>query len=350
VDPNDHEPETPHQRAALAAVRARGSAPEEPLGPLARAIAEHACVTLNFHPYRRLADGKSVAEGLLSDGVYRGQFETGISNGGATAYPGGARDNWEDELFEGAYRGAASATRPKYGALALMRHADGAAPRFGCCYLRLRPTLSHRCTFTWGDSHDRPSHVGTVDALGTVLGALMDDVRSRGATLGASGLDERALLERLLRELPSSARTQPSNDRLGRALDEYIEAQVHGPVSLHRDVDALVADAALRGTDTGAVLERVAETYHLAFHWHPGFRLVAASIPDDFRGPRVPALARRLGAPAIDASVLALAAQSMHIEPARWRDWAEPEDTLQHLKQLWHCLVAFGDPVLAPGH
>jgi len=330
-------------------VRARGGTRVDRDAGLVAVIAEHACVTLNFHPYRRLADGRSVADGLLADGVYRGQFETGISNGGASAFPGGDRDRWEDELFEGAYRGAPPGDRPKYGALALMGHADGAAPRFGCCYLRLRPIVSRRCTFTWGDSHLGPAHVGTVDELWSVIAALFDDVRSRGATLGVSGLDELTLRERLLRDLPARLPEEPVRQPLGRALDEYIEAQVHGPIDLRRDVDALVADGSLRDTETGAALEKVAGRHGVALHWHPGFRVAPPDIPDDFRGPRVPELARRLGATVIDASVLANAAQSMHASPGKWQQWAAPEETLQHLKQLWHCLVAFGEPVLREG-
>jgi hypothetical protein len=42
-------------------------------------------VTLNFHPDRLLADGRSVAQALHDDGEYRNQFETGISNGGLSA-------------------------------------------------------------------------------------------------------------------------------------------------------------------------------------------------------------------------------------------------------------------------
>lgn len=154
------------QRAALQAVRERGSRPAVAQASVASAIEQYGYVTLNFHPYRRLAQGRTVAEGLLADGVYRGQFETGISNGSATAYPGGDRDRWEDAVFGRAYRNVAADERPKYGALALMRHPDGAAPRFGCCYLRLRRALTRRCTFTWGDSHLEPVHVGTADSLG----------------------------------------------------------------------------------------------------------------------------------------------------------------------------------------
>src|SRR3712207_1114393 len=73
-------------------------------------------VTLNFHP-DRLVDGVIVVAALARDGVYRSQFETGVSNGGLTAYPGGDRWRWESRIFGGAYDDAPAALRPKYGAL-----------------------------------------------------------------------------------------------------------------------------------------------------------------------------------------------------------------------------------------
>ncbi len=48
-------------------------------------------VTVNFHPDRLLA-GATVLAWLAREGVYRSQFETGISNGGLTAHPGGAEE------------------------------------------------------------------------------------------------------------------------------------------------------------------------------------------------------------------------------------------------------------------
>ena len=340
----DREALSPAQHAALAAVRARGGRPDGALAEVVEAIGDHAYVTLNFHPYRRLADGRSVAQGLLDDGVYRGQFETKISNGSATAFPGGLRYGWEDSLFSGAYRDSSSADRPKYGALALMRHADGAAPRFGCCYIRLRRELTDRCTFTWGDSHLGPEHIGTADALWSVARALFDQVSSTGAALGIEGLDAVALTRRLLQDLPTAPPEDPADHPVGRSLDDYIEAQVHGPINLGDHVEALVVDATLRDSDTGRLLEQVAATHGISLRFHPGFRLATAAIPDDFRGPRIPELARRLNPAEIDATVLAEAAHSMQAEPMNWRDWASPEEALQHLKQLWHCLVAFGRP------
>jgi len=42
-----------------------------------------------------------VVSALLKEGVYRNQFETGLSAGSRSAFPGGARDSWERVLFRG---------------------------------------------------------------------------------------------------------------------------------------------------------------------------------------------------------------------------------------------------------
>ena len=64
----------------------------------------------------------------MRDGVYRSQFETGTSNGGLTAHPGGNRWLWEERLFGGAYNDAPVSERPKYGALNHRRRSLGGAP------------------------------------------------------------------------------------------------------------------------------------------------------------------------------------------------------------------------------
>jgi hypothetical protein len=61
-------------------------------------------VTLNFHP-DAIVSGVTTIECLASEGVYRSQFETGTSNGGLTAFPGGDRWLWESRIFGGAYDG-----------------------------------------------------------------------------------------------------------------------------------------------------------------------------------------------------------------------------------------------------
>lgn len=324
---------------ALARLAAHGVHPDLAARLLAN-LRDHARVTLNFHPDRLLADARTtVADRLAADGRYRGQYETGLSNGSRTAHPGGLRDSWEERLFGGAYAGAAAVERPKYGALDVMRHADGAAPRFGSCHVRLRPEVSARATFCFGDSHVGPADLGTADALYPVLAAVVADAAASGQSLGVAGADPVAELL----ALPGAAPRGP-----GRSLDFYVEAQVHGDVDLARDAEALVLDPSFRSTRTGELLTGLG----IPVRWHPGFVLRPAGREADladFRGPALPAVAARVSAEftedgGIDAAAVGRAAASAVTSPRAWAAYGDQDEVLQFLKQLWHCVVRFGSP------
>ena len=81
-------------------------------------LKSHARIALHFHPDRLDSSMKSVAEALFEQGIYKSQFETLLSNGSVSAYPGGERDLWEQRIFGGAYQleGVTNDQRPKYGA------------------------------------------------------------------------------------------------------------------------------------------------------------------------------------------------------------------------------------------
>ena len=66
-------------------------------------LRQKATVALAFHPERASRSAPTVAQGLLSDGIYKNQYETGLSSGSPSARPGGKRDQWERHLFGGAY-------------------------------------------------------------------------------------------------------------------------------------------------------------------------------------------------------------------------------------------------------
>ncbi|WBB76453.1 DUF3626 domain-containing protein [Micromonospora sp. WMMD1128] len=310
------------------------------------AVTGYGRLTVNFHPDRLLRDGRTVVEALDAEGVYRSQFETGIGNGGLTAYPGGDRDVWEEAMFGGAYQrpGVLPAERPKYGGLNLLDHPDGACPRFGSCHLRLRPEVLARTTFTFGDSHLRPTEVGTATAFEPVLAALLTSTADTGVSLGVSKMDTGILLRTLL------SRRERASERAGRALDDYIEAQVHGEVRLARDVVAVVVDPSFRDTDVGRRLVGIAGRHGFALRWHAGFELPVDGVDADFRGPDIPPLAARVhaefGRPGepLYAALIGRAAASLAREPQRWADRGPAELTWQHLKQLWHVLVRFGGP------
>ncbi len=313
---------------------------------LTELVRRHGRVTLNFHPDRLLAGGRTVARSLAGDGVYRGQFETGISNGGRSAVRGGDRDRWEQALFGGAYQadGLAPGERPRYGALNLANHSDGGSPRFGSCHVRLRPEVIERCTFTVGDSHLGPAHVGTIDAFEWVLAGLVERARGTGFTVGLAGTDPLELIAGLAGQ-PVGATIGASP---GRSLDDYVEAQVHGGVELARDAEAIVLDPSFRGRAEAGLLSGLADRCGIAIEWHCGFALAADEFDGEFRGPHVPPLAAAVAqrfrptTGRLDARMIGRAAASAVRSPGRWREFGDFEEMLQYIKHLWHHLVHFG--------
>lgn len=272
-------PDSPQARA-LAHVAARSLG--EPIDPALR-------VTLNFHP-DRLHRGVPFLQALSRDGVYRSQFETGTSNGGLTAHPGGDRWQWESRLFGGAYDDAAPAERPKYGAVNFRGRATGGSPRFGSAHLRLTGAVLARTTFCYPDSVYEPTAFGVAERMG-------------------------------LMALAATPQPDP--------LDDYIEAQVHGPVELARDVEALVLDPCYRGTE----IEALARMLPCALEWHAGFRLSADELRrhPDYRGARYVELGCAL-------------ARDGWLTPATIGEAARSggHDS-QDLKKVWHYLARFGD-------
>lgn len=190
------------QRAALSHVDATVRSQEEAarsrvVGILSRAgCATHtydqamkcielsARVVVHFHPDCFGHKSTTVAKVLLNEGVYRNQFETGLSSGSLSAYPGGLRDNWEKALFGGAYHvdGVTGSERPKYGALELVRYPDGPTPRLGSCYLVLRPDVSRRTSFAFMGSKDprAAERLGVMGRMDGVMAALLSEVEEGG--------------------------------------------------------------------------------------------------------------------------------------------------------------------------
>ena len=138
-------------------------------------------------------------------------------------------------------------------------------------------------------------------------------------------------------------RADPRCGPAGRVLDTTIEAQVHDTVDLRRDVELLVADPSFTDSPTGDVLVEIGARYGFPILWHCGFQMRAADVPDSFRGPAMPALARRIAREGmIDAAIIGAAVASLRRRPDVWADWGQEPETWQQLKQLWHVLVHFG--------
>jgi len=248
-------------------------------------------ITLNFHP-DRVAGGVPILVALAESGRYFSQFVTRTSNGGLTAHPGGDRWNWESRNFAGAYDEADPTERPIYGALNFRSLPYGAAPRFGSAHLRLTADSATRATFCYPDSAAEPTDFGTAGRMGLIALAQADDTRD--------------------------------------ALDDYIEAHVHGPVFVDDDVEALVLDPCYRGTDVEAAAARLP----CAVEWHGGFRLSVEKMAEypDFRGPEFVDLGKRIAVDGwLDPKVIGDAV-------------ARGADDPQSLKRVWHYLARFGAP------
>jgi hypothetical protein len=272
---------TPRARAALRYVAALSAGP--PVDPGVR-------ITLNFHP-DRLIGGLPVLQALAQDGAYHSQFVTGTSNGGLTAHPGGDRHRWESRIFGGVYDDADPHERPVYGALNFRHQVVGAAPRFGSSHFRLGADALARATFCYPDSAAEPTDFGV--AAGMSLVALAE-------------ADERD------------------------ALDDYVEAQVHGGVLLAAHGEALVLDASYRGTP----VEAAARLLPCPVEWHPGYRLTVPELLEhaDFRGQQYVELGARIAEDGVvDPRVIGDAARTGRYEP-------------QDLKKVWHTLARFGAP------
>jgi Protein of unknown function (DUF3626) len=267
---------------ARAIAHVRGLAVGEPIDPTLR-------VTLHFHPDRLVA-GVPILERLARDGVYRSQFETGTSNGGLTAHPGGDRWRWESRMFAGAYDDVAAGLRPKYGALNFRRRTVGGSPRFGSAYLRLAPHTLARTTFCYPDSVFEPADFGVAARISALIASAEADARD--------------------------------------PLDDYVEAHVHGVVELARDVEALVLDPCYRGTGVEAVAGRLG----CPVAWHRGFSLTTEELRrhPEYRGPEFVDLGLSLARDGrLDPGVIGDASRTSRYDE-------------QALKRVWHYVARFG--------
>lgn len=307
-------------------------------------IKKYARVGIHFHPDRPDVSLKTTIENLFEQGIYKNQFETRISSGDVSAYKGGARDKWEKYLFGGAYNRffTKKSERPKYGALDLMLNPDGPSPRFGSCYFLLKPEVSHICTFTYMDSHQKPKERGTFEEFDIIISSLLKDTFHYNNTLGENNISVNKLLYHMNNNLQKPI-VDLSNSEPKRHLNHYIEAQIHGDVSLKDDVELLIADPSFLKTNIGDKIIETCNKYSISLFWHMGFAMNTNEIPNDFRGNKMPKLGEFIATDSIiDTHHLGLAVMDLHSNPKKWEDWGSKEGVIQKIKLLWHILVKYG--------
>ena len=166
---------------------------------------------------------------LVGDTHYRNLFET--SKSGGSNNPVGRRQ-WEKDMFGVCYDRCTPFERPKYGCLNVTGDVQGvlsARNHYGQCFLLLHQHVRHRATFFDKDSGGfvSPSHpLATSEYYAHIL-------------QGYSDTDLKAVIH-----VASTARVggAPSTCAV------YKEVQVHGPVCLVTDVQAL----SIPGKEKGA--------------------------------------------------------------------------------------------------
>lgn len=265
-------------RAQLLQVAQRHGYSEADVDKALAFVKNEAPITINFHPDKALRQQTSrygygakpadlpkyevavdretskLVDAFMVDGHYKNQFETGITSGSASAYPGGSRDGWEKTIFEGGYHGhdLIPAERPKYGGLNAAKYPKGPAGTYGSCYFVLKPGARERTTFTAGNSSGRRAeHVGTAEHFQHVLkdASMFKDIM------------EVALGKREFTTTPGGW--------------GYIEAQVHGPVAFDKDIAAVVIDKKFAGTEYETKLRQFAEMNKVEVQWNDGQKVVS---------------------------------------------------------------------------
>ena len=297
-------------------------------------------ITINFHADRLSNSGKPIIDSLIKEGLYHGQFRTGTTNGGKTAYIGGNRFLWEQRLFNNAYP-ADSLERPKYGALNLFQYIDGASVRFGSCFFTLKHEVCNRCTFSYGDSSTNPTTLCTSDTFAGVLADLFNDVRKNNRLLNQVIATEQETLAVLL---------NPNQEikNIGRNLDYCIETHIHGDISLAEDVDCFYVDESYVGTAFAKKVELLCKTYNIALRWIPKRQILINDIGELFRGPQIPKLAKRIdnlfgdNRGIVNAALIGMASCNSLESPNTWADLGNEDEIFQYFKQLWHTIAFFG--------
>jgi len=124
--------------------------------------------------------------------------------------------------------------------------------------------------------------------------------------------------------VPARRRGRLADEAGSDDLNDYVEAQIHGPVLLASDVDAVVLDPSFSATP----VEDAARGLGCPIEYHPGFRAAPSAFDPAYRGPEIVELAYSLG-PELTPDLLGAEARS-GVHPA------------QSIKYVWHCLARFG--------
>jgi len=136
--------------------------------------------------------------------------------------------------------------------------------------------------------------------------------------------------------------------KIGKNLDDYIEAQIHGEINLINDVDCFYIDESFKNTEINGQAEILSEKYDIKLFWIPQRKIHVNNIGNEFRGSAIPILARKIiskfniETEYINAEIIGRASRDSILNPKEWSDLGTEQELFQYMKQLWHTVAYFG--------
>lgn len=180
----------------------------------------------------------------INDDYYRNLFEVNKSGGSNDKI---IRTSWENKLFNNIYENSEPFEKVKYGAINLTNSPLGVDQcySYGNSFFVLKNKLKDRCTFVLGDSSKMEWHLGTFKYCEILL-ALMPD----------------QLLDKLIKIVNYEEKY------LYYGYYEYIEIQIHGPLSLNQDIEMLVVNSKYKNNhNITNMLEQFSAKHNIPYYY-----------------------------------------------------------------------------------
>jgi len=230
-----------------------------------------------------------------------------------------------------------------------MNYLDGASAGFGSCFFTLKHHVMERCTFTYGDSVTNPDIFGTKNSFYGIFRAILINAKENKQFFNNKNyFTVKDLIDYLLslrKEMP----TEMSNNFDVYIPIQYIEAQVHGEINLFNDVDCFYIDESFKDTEINEQAEGISELYDIKIFWIPERKIHVKDIGDEFWGPIISVLARKIiskfniADEYINAEIIGRASRDSMLSPDEWADLGNELEVFQYMKYLWRTVVYCGE-------
>ena len=173
---------------------------------------------------------------LVKDTHYRSLFETSTGGGGINTT---SRRQWERSMFGPAYDRCSAFQRPKYGCVNITGDIEGVKParHYGDLHMILKKSIRHRCTFFDKDTGGFDSH-NMAAASGFTAAYRLSGMPASATSLATARYYAHVLEGYTDEEIKSILNLSGVGGGQSKC-QMYKEAQIHGPVCLATDIEAL---------------------------------------------------------------------------------------------------------------